>query len=112
MAVVVGVACSRPHHGISRSRLGTLSGGMWAWRYLQEEWDDQAKDDSMEEDEEEGGPSTAIMLAEDKKYYPSAEEVYGEGTETLVMEEDAQPLEVRAPDGEGSMACETPPALG
>ena len=36
---------------------------------------------------------TAIVLAEDKKYYPSAEEVYGEGTETLVMDEDAQPLE-------------------
>lgn len=61
---------------------------------LQEEWDDQAKGDAMEEDEEDG-PSTAIMLAEDKKYYPSAEEVYGAETETLVMEEDAQPLEVR-----------------
>lgn len=31
---------------------------------------------------------------EDKKYYPSADEVYGPGVETLVMEEDAQPLEV------------------
>ena len=38
--------------------------------------------------------STAIVLHEDKKYYPSAEEVYGEGVETLVMDEDAQPLEV------------------
>lgn len=34
-----------------------------------------------------------MVLAEDKKYYPTAEEVYGEGVETLVMEEDAQPLE-------------------
>lgn len=34
-----------------------------------------------------------VVLAEDKKYYPTAEEVYGEGVETLVMEEDAQPLE-------------------
>lgn len=34
-----------------------------------------------------------IVLAEDKKYYPTAEEVYGEGVETLVMDEDAQPLE-------------------
>ena len=33
-------------------------------------------------------------MHEDKKYYPSAEEVYGKETETLVMEEDAQPLEV------------------
>lgn len=67
----------------------------------------------MEEEEEEGGPSTAIMLAEDKKYYPSAEEVYGEGTETLVMEEDAQPLEVRAPVETGRIAgCEALPFLG
>lgn len=35
-----------------------------------------------------------VMLHEDKKYYPSAEEVYGQETETLVMDEDAQPLEV------------------
>jgi 116 kDa U5 small nuclear ribonucleoprotein component len=41
-----------------------------------------------------GPSSTAIVLHEDKKYYPTAEEVYGEGVETLVMDEDAQPLEV------------------
>mmetsp|Transcript_35450 Transcript_35450/g.67878 ORF Transcript_35450/g.67878 Transcript_35450/m.67878 type:complete len:976 (+) Transcript_35450:63-2990(+) len=52
---------------------------------------DDAKGDAMDEDDD--GPGQAIMLAEDKKYYPSAEEVYGEETETLVMEEDAQPLE-------------------
>lgn len=34
------------------------------------------------------------MLHEDKQYYPSAEDVYGPGTEALVMEEDAQPIEV------------------
>ena len=49
--------------------------------------------DVNEEEEEEENPETAIVLAEDKKYYPSAEEVYGPGTETLVMDEDAQPLE-------------------
>ncbi|KAI0800778.1 Calreticulin family-domain-containing protein [Fomes fomentarius] len=32
------------------------------------------------------------VLHEDKKYYPSASEVYGEDVETLVQEEDAQPL--------------------
>lgn len=47
----------------------------------------------MEEDEDEG-PSNQLVLHEDKKYYPSAEEVYGAGTETLVQDEDAQPLEV------------------
>jgi U5 small nuclear ribonucleoprotein component len=29
---------------------------------------------------------------QDKEYYPSAEEVYGPDVETLVQEEDAQPL--------------------
>lgn len=34
-----------------------------------------------------------VVLAEDKKYYPTAEEVYGEDVETLVMDEDELPLE-------------------
>lgn len=38
------------------------------------------------------GPSNAVILHEDKQYYPSAAQVYGEGVETLVQEEDAQPL--------------------
>lgn len=37
-------------------------------------------------------PSNAVVLHEDKQYYPSAAQVYGEGVETLVQEEDAQPL--------------------
>ncbi|KAJ3247118.1 hypothetical protein HDU78_005183 [Chytriomyces hyalinus] len=38
------------------------------------------------------GISNQIVLHEDKKYYPSAEEIYGEGVETLVQDEDTQPL--------------------
>ncbi len=38
------------------------------------------------------GASTAVVLHEDKKYYPSASEVFGPEVETLVEEEDAQPL--------------------
>ncbi|KAI0035137.1 Calreticulin family-domain-containing protein [Vararia minispora EC-137] len=34
----------------------------------------------------------AVILHEDKQYYPSASEVYGPDVETLVQEEDAQPL--------------------
>lgn len=34
----------------------------------------------------------AVILHEDKKYYPSANEVYGDEVEALVQEEDAQPL--------------------
>ena len=38
------------------------------------------------------GSSTAVVLHEDKKYYPSTSEVYGPEVETIVEEEDAQPL--------------------
>jgi U5 small nuclear ribonucleoprotein component len=38
------------------------------------------------------GLSNAVVLHEDKQYYPTAAQVYGEGVETLVQEEDAQPL--------------------
>ena len=36
--------------------------------------------------------STAVILHEDKKYYSTAEEIYGPDVETLVQEEDTQPL--------------------
>lgn len=49
-------------------------------------------------DDDEEPIENAVVLHEDKKYYPSAEEVYGAETETLVMEEDAQPLEVCSQD--------------
>jgi len=39
--------------------------------------------------------STAIVLHEDKKYYPDAAEVFGPDVETLVQEEDTQPLTER-----------------
>jgi U5 small nuclear ribonucleoprotein component len=48
---------------------------------------------AMDADADEG-PGTAVVLHEDKKFYPTADETYGPGTETLVQEEDAQPLEV------------------
>ncbi|PFH49056.1 hypothetical protein AMATHDRAFT_63987 [Amanita thiersii Skay4041] len=34
----------------------------------------------------------AVVLHEDKQYYPSAQDVYGADVETMVQEEDAQPL--------------------
>lgn len=40
-----------------------------------------------------GAASSAIVLHEDKKYYPDAAEVYPEA-ETLVQDEDAQPITV------------------
>ncbi|PWY71487.1 U5 snRNP component [Aspergillus heteromorphus CBS 117.55] len=50
---------------------------------------DNASVNLMDVDE---GPSNAVVLHEDKQYYPSAQQVYGEDVETLVQEEDAQPL--------------------
>ena len=41
---------------------------------------------------DEDGPSNAVVLHEDKQYYPTAEQTYGAGVETMVQEEDAQPL--------------------
>jgi U5 small nuclear ribonucleoprotein component len=48
----------------------------------------------MELDGHGAAPSNAIVLHEDKQYYPSARQVYGEDVEILVQEEDAQPLSV------------------
>ncbi|KAJ5972639.1 Translation elongation/initiation factor/Ribosomal beta-barrel [Penicillium vulpinum] len=60
---------------------------------------DEAFDDEEEEEvndqqlmEIDEGPSNAVILHEDKQYYPSAQQVYGEDVETMVQEEDAQPL--------------------
>merc|ERR550539_2213279 len=59
----------------------------------EEEEEGPPGEDDMEQDgEEEGGQSMAIVLHEDKKYYPSAGEVYGPDVETIVHEEDTQPL--------------------
>ncbi|EXF76600.1 elongation factor Tu GTP binding domain-containing protein [Colletotrichum fioriniae PJ7] len=40
----------------------------------------------------EDGPSNAIILHEDKQYYPTAQQVYGDEVEVLVREEDEQLL--------------------
>uniref|UniRef100_A0A0K2U2M1 116 kDa U5 small nuclear ribonucleoprotein component n=1 Tax=Lepeophtheirus salmonis TaxID=72036 RepID=A0A0K2U2M1_LEPSM len=54
---------------------------------------DNLKDDEENEVEmEEDGSRTSVVLHEDKKYYPTSAEVYGPDVETIVHEEDAQPL--------------------
>ncbi|KAI1730966.1 elongation factor tu GTP binding domain-containing protein [Ditylenchus destructor] len=52
--------------------------------------DIEGRDD--DDDEAPSVPTNQIVLHEDKKYYSTALEVYGENVETLVQEEDAQPL--------------------
>ena len=57
-------------------------------------------DAEMEDGDDE---DTRIVLHEDKKYYPTAIEVYGEEVETTVQEEDSQPITqpIVAPEGQG-----------
>ncbi|XP_058806978.1 116 kDa U5 small nuclear ribonucleoprotein component [Phymastichus coffea] len=60
--------------------------------------DREPSDEEIEEDKDENkdageSNSMAVVLHEDKRYYPSALEVYGPEVETLVQEEDAQPLD-------------------
>lgn len=72
---------------------------------VEEDEDKQPEENGHGSDGEQGGSNgwittindvemeNQIVLPEDKKYYPTAEEVYGEDVETLVMDEDEQPLE-------------------
>ncbi|KAJ5753856.1 uncharacterized protein N7511_008009 [Penicillium nucicola] len=59
-----------------------------------EAFDDEEEDEVNDQQlmEVDDGPSNAVILHEDKQYYPSAQQVYGEDVETMVQEEDAQPL--------------------
>jgi len=58
----------------------------------EEEDGDGGGQEEIEHDDEDTGQSMAIVLHEDKKYYPTAGEVYGPDVETIVHEEDTQPL--------------------
>ena len=65
---------------------------------MMDEDEDKDEESQMEEDNSsalaELGATTsnAVVLHEDKKYYPTAQEVYGPDVETIVHEEDLQPL--------------------
>ncbi|KAI1813417.1 P-loop containing nucleoside triphosphate hydrolase protein [Poronia punctata] len=68
--------------------------GVDAGAYLDDQYPEEAPENAgqelMELDDE--GPSNAVILHEDKQYYPTAQQVYGADVETMVQEEDAQPL--------------------
>ncbi|KAG2460705.1 U5S1 protein, partial [Polypterus senegalus] len=53
---------------------------------------DDDDDDDEPADQDDDHPGMEVVLHEDKKYYPTAEEVYGPEVETIVQEEDTQPL--------------------
>lgn len=50
-------------------------------------------DDDDAEPMDDDKTARAVVLHEDKRYYPTALEVYGPDVETIVQEEDAQPLD-------------------
>uniref|UniRef100_A0A7N5ZV13 116 kDa U5 small nuclear ribonucleoprotein component n=1 Tax=Anabas testudineus TaxID=64144 RepID=A0A7N5ZV13_ANATE len=74
--------------------------------YIGPELDSDDDDDDLEAEDRDGDeddedepadadddvPGMEVVLHEDKKYYPTAEEVYGPEVETIVQEEDTQPL--------------------
>ncbi|CAK7263464.1 hypothetical protein SEPCBS57363_000572 [Sporothrix epigloea] len=75
------------------SEEGSEQGGADTDNYVygdDDEGDEDSGQELMEVDDE--GPSNAVILHEDKQYYPTAAQVYGEEVEALVQEEDAQPL--------------------
>eukprot|EP00064_Thunnus_orientalis_P013451 superscaffoldBa00002191_g13490 len=57
--------------------------------YIGPELDSDDDDDDLEAEDRD---VDEVVLHEDKKYYPTAEEVYGPEVETIVQEEDTQPL--------------------
>ncbi|KAL5285301.1 EFTUD2 family protein [Megaselia abdita] len=61
--------------------------------YGQEPQDDIDEDMDEEAVASPDADATAVVLHEDKRYYPTAVEVYGPDVETIVQEEDAQPLD-------------------
>ncbi|KAK4116291.1 P-loop containing nucleoside triphosphate hydrolase protein [Canariomyces notabilis] len=69
--------------------------GVDVGNYAYDEYPEAAPEEAPAQEQmdiDDEGPSNAVVLHEDKQYYPTAAQVYGEGVETLVQEEDAQPL--------------------
>ena len=58
----------------------------------QDEEENEERQEVQDQEMDEEGTTNAVVLHEEKKYYPSALEVYGSEVETIVHEEDAQPL--------------------
>ncbi|XP_059160130.1 116 kDa U5 small nuclear ribonucleoprotein component-like [Physella acuta] len=57
-----------------------------------DDYADRDEEDDMDQDDADHQAEMQVVLHEDKKYYPTPEEVYGPDVETIVQEEDTQPL--------------------
>ncbi|KAK5198519.1 hypothetical protein LTR16_006340, partial [Cryomyces antarcticus] len=66
--------------------------GASAYVYDEEPEEEAEVNDQQLMEIDEVGPSNAVILHEDKQYYPTAQQVYGPDVETMVQEEDTQPL--------------------
>ncbi|KAI9695648.1 MAG: hypothetical protein M1820_008495 [Bogoriella megaspora] len=71
-------------------QLSDVGDAPYTGRAEEEEEDAEVNDEQLMEIDE--APSTAVVLHEDKQYYPTAQETYGRDVETMVQEEDTQPL--------------------
>ncbi|XP_071453517.1 116 kDa U5 small nuclear ribonucleoprotein component [Hetaerina americana] len=58
-----------------------------------QDYDEDGVDDGGDDDEGEEVAPMSVVLHEDKRYYPNALEVFGPEVETIVQEEDNQPLD-------------------
>lgn len=57
-----------------------------------EDDDEREEEDDMDQDGVDNQGDMQVVLHEDKKYYPTPEEIYGPDVEAIVQEEDTQPL--------------------
>ncbi|KAL8945908.1 MAG: hypothetical protein Q9222_007618 [Ikaeria aurantiellina] len=71
------------------SQTGANGGG---YIYDEDDEDEGPPNDQQLMQMDDDGPSNAVILHEDKQYYPTAQQVYGTDVETMVQEEDTQPL--------------------
>ncbi|TID17159.1 1 U5 small nuclear ribonucleo protein component [Venturia nashicola] len=78
--------------GEEESEDGSDQGFQTADAYLQDEEPEEEVVDDQQLMEVDEGTSNAVVLHEDKQYYPTAQQVYGQDVETMLQEEDTQPL--------------------
>ncbi|QDS68134.1 hypothetical protein FKW77_010274 [Venturia effusa] len=78
--------------GEEESDDGSDKGFQTADAYLQDEEPEEEEADDQQLMEVDEGASNAVVLHEDKQYYPTAQQVYGQDVETMLQEEDSQPL--------------------
>lgn len=64
-----------------------MSGILVQFILLQVDEEEEDEDQTEVDEEEDGGGGMKVVLHEDKKYCPTAEEVYGPEVETIVQED-------------------------